>query len=709
MPSRLRRFRRPMPACACLLPLTCWALPLPTRLPWPGVLLEEARHLPTGVWQALLLITLVVVLSLLWNWRLQVQIRERRAAQSLLQDQLAFQFSLLNGLPTPLYVRDLEGRLTTCNRAYETFFGSTLEALRGTRVQEQALAPAGLAELLEQEHQRLLEHRQPRYFDCCIERDGRPHHVYQWLVPFYSARGRLQGLLGGWIDISERKRLELALREARRQALEASAAKGEFLAAMSHELRTPLNALVGLLELEVTRTPAPSENLRVAQQSANAMMELIGNILDLDKIESGQMHLQPRPTNLVPLLEGSRELFAAQARQRGVALRLRCALPAGRRYRLDPLRLRQVLHNLLGNALKFTPSGHVELAVRARDGGPGLSRLEFRVSDTGIGIPRDVQPHIFEPYRQAHGEISSLGKGSGLGLKICDQLVRLMGGRIHLDSDAGQGCRIGFTLEAEWEQGGVATQALAPSPAPAGEPGAAGLRVLVVDDVPVNGLVLQQQLAALGHDARVLDCGREALEAWKGGAFDVLISDCNMPGLDGYALASAVRAWEREQGRAPATLIGYTASAVAQEAERCQRAGMDDLLIKPVTLAALREVLPAIIPREVAAGFDLGHLERLPGFDAQALERLLDELERTLQAELAALDACPPGDRAESIAQDAHRLSGLACTIDAPELLGACRELERAGDPQALARARSLLRRRLEQLLAGLRRRRGGT
>lgn len=640
------------------------------------------EQLPEGFWHAVVLALVVVLLSLLWNWRLKVQVRQRRAAQHQLSDQLAFQFSLLNGLPTPLYVRDLELRLSTCNRAYESFFGSALEQLQGTTPQQQGMAPHSLALNLEGQYRLLLDNRQPQFFDGCIEVNGEQRYIYHWLVPFYSARGKLQGLLGGWIDISERKGLELKLREAQQTAVDASAAKGEFLATMSHELRTPLNALVGLLELESRSDRAPSENLRIAQQSTNSMIDLIGNILDLDKIESGQMQLAPQPVALVPLLQACLDLFAAQARQSGLALNLDCSgLRPQRHYWLDPMRLRQVLHNLLGNALKFTARGEVRLSAEELDLGGGKSQLTLQVSDTGIGIAKAIQPRIFEPYMQAHAEVAHLYGGSGLGLNICSQLVQLMDGRIWLDSQPNQGCQVSVELPLTW------------LPAPALDtapqrrlPNALSqaLNVLIVDDVSTNGLVLQQQLASLGHRATFVCSGAAALESWEREPFDLLISDCNMPGMDGYTLARAIRQREQAQGLVARPIIGYTASALTGEMQRCHDAGMNDLMIKPVTLARLREALagqaaqPPLRVPSTTPGFDLSHLEGLAGADPSLINRLLEELHSNLNEECQRLQQPLADLDDEAIGQFMHRLEGLACTIDAPRLLSACEGVRQA-------------------------------
>ncbi|WDH34460.1 ATP-binding protein [Pseudomonas chlororaphis] len=677
-------------------------------------------YLPSWVWQSAALVLVLVLLSFYWNWRLRIQIRQRRVAQNQLKDQLAFQFALLNGLPIPLYVRDLQGRLSTCNHAYEQFFGRSLDEMRGTTPQEQGIAPRALALDLEEQHQRLLDNRQSQFLDSVIEVDGQAHHIYQWLVPFYTALGKQQGLLGGWIDISVRKHLEHKLLEAQQQAVDASAAKSQFLATMSHELRTPLNAMVGLLELETSGASTPSQNLSIAQQSAQSMIDLIGNILDLDKVETGQMELVPSPTDLDQLLANCLELFAAQAREKHLELKLQHRLPPERRYQVDALRLTQILHNLLSNALKFTNQGWVELSVQELDSGPRQSRLMFHVSDTGIGIAEDQQPQIFAPYQQAHAEIAHLHGGSGLGLSICKQLVELMGGSIRLASAAGQGCRVSFELTLPWQP-----DEDEPQHALQGATAVAGLNVLIVDDVSTNGLVLEQQLLRLGHRGTYVSNGKAALQAWEQGHFDVLVTDCNMPHMDGYALARNVRAAEQSRGLPRIPIIGYTARALADEKQRCQAAGMDDLMIKPIVLERLREILgklkapglsrsslnapltppPAPAPdEEAAATFDLSYLEGFQN-DPQLKERLLQELRRNLEQERELLSA-PLPDTPEFLEQWVHRVSGLACTVDSPALMRACLDLQRATHEgeQALEAQRHAVLSVIERMLGDIER-----
>ncbi|NBF04666.1 transporter substrate-binding domain-containing protein [Pseudomonas sp. Fl5BN2] len=651
-------------------------------------------------WHVGVVVLVIFVLSLIWNWRLKIQVKERICAQTRLQDKLAFQFSLLNGLPTPLYVCDLHGRLSTCNRAYEEFFCTSEDQVLGYLPTEQSNMPADFALVLQEEHQQLLHSHRPRFLDTSLSIKGEQRYLYQWLVPFYSARGLLQGLLGGWLDISERKHLEIKLREAKQVALKASAAKSEFLASMSHELRTPLNALVGLLELETSGRNAPSHNLRVAQQSATSMIDLIGNILDLDKIESGLMQLAPHPTALEPLLTNSLGLFAAQAREKNLQLHFDYQADSQRLYWVDSLRLQQIFHNLISNALKFTDRGRIQARITETALREGVSLLTLSVCDTGIGIPQALQPLIFEPYRQASARTAHLYGGSGLGLSICSQLSQLMDGHIWLESESGQGCCVHVELPLSWQL------PLAPSPEPlaAEQQAAKALRVLVVDDVSTNGLVLTLQLARLGHQAEHVCSGEQALLSLSEKPYDVLISDCNMPEMDGYALTRAVREDEQRRGMPPRLIIGYTASALSNEATQCSNAGMNDLMIKPVTLARLQEVISNHSSIEEEQMFDrsfnLDHLDEVGRNSSILRRRILLELIKNLQQEIQQLRDTDLAGVPQSIGDLSHRLTGVACLIDASEMAAACHALRQVNlqQPHAIRHCQAQLLKTLERI-----------
>ncbi|SEI11459.1 multi-sensor hybrid histidine kinase [Pseudomonas asplenii] len=640
--------------------------------------------------------------SLAWNRRLNIQIRQRRLAEQELNDRLAFQRALLDGIPDPIFVRDLQGRLITCNRSYEQRLSTTLEQVQGCRITEECLLLPQAAQELHDEFLRLLENQQPVFRDLQLELPNGSIDIYLWMVPFHSAGAQLQGLLGGWIDITERKQLEGQLTEARRQAERASHAKSAFLATMSHEIRTPMGAIIGLLEVEREQALASgkafSHGLQVAYQSARELTALIGDSLDLAKIEAGGMRLVLQPTDLRPLLEGVVQLFEALAREKGIVLSLGIDPALAGLYRLDPLRLRQVLHNLIGNALKFTSKGFVRVRVRRLSQGADTDRLSIDIEDSGKGIGPQQQATLFAPFMQARGEADEEHEGTGLGLSICKQLVELMDGVIELESQLGRGTRVYIELPLKRE-----TQPSAPVSLDSARLRLPCLNVLIVDDLSANRLVLQQQLSFLGQRVDTCQTAQAALQAWRDRHFDLVISDCNMPGMSGYELARAIRRIEEQEQRAACVIIGCTANAISDERQRCQQAGMNDLLVKPVLLDDLTRLLAQIDPREKS--FDLQTLRSMTQADAAVLQHMLLELWKNLRDERRELQTLVDRDDWDGVAAGVHRLKGIACLVDAIALAQACVDMDRCVKLRRTERLRAhwpVLKAVIERMIADI-------
>ena len=373
------------------------------------------------------------------------------------------------------------------------------------------------------------------------------------------------------------------LEKARDEAKAASVAKGQFLANMSHEIRTPLNAVVGISDLLLRDDLPETQRHRVEllQNSANALLGVLGDVLDFSKIEADRLVLESKPVDLDRLMGECRGLFEPLAMEKGIALTIRpdSGLP---RIVGDEARLRQVLVNLLGNAFKFTSEGRIELETQQLDSDPPA--LRFEVEDSGIGIPQKALASLFDPFTQADASSSRQRSGSGLGLAICRRLVEAMGGQIGIDSEVGRGSRFWVEIPIE----------ISDDPTPPATPTQAfeplGGQVLLVEDNPVNRHVAVAMLEKLGIQATVAEDGRQALELFEPGRFDVILMDCQMPQLDGYAATREIRRLE-VSGEPPIPILALTADAQEENRRRCLEAGMDDYLPKPLRIEVLHSHL----------------------------------------------------------------------------------------------------------------------
>ena len=493
-------------------------------------------------------------------------------------------------------------------------------------------------------------------------------------------------------DVTELKQREAELEQERDAAEAAGRAKIAFLAAMSHEIRTPMNGVLGMLEVlgRSELQPGQERMVGVMRDSAQALLRILDDVLDFSKIEAGRMEFEAVPFSLQDLVQGTVETLMPEARRRGLAL---FADPFGNGPDMllgDPTRVRQIMFNLVGNALKFTERGFVRISV-ATTPRNGKAMVALTVEDSGIGMDAVTVGRLFQPFTQAESSTTRRFGGTGLGLSIVRRLTELMGGGVTAESTPGRGSRFVATLRL----GLGAMPAAAPPPPttatavpmPAGE-----ARLRVVDDHPVNREVLTRQLELLGIRAEVAPGGVEALAAWRRDRHALLLLDIHMPEMDGFALARAIRAEEQRLDLPRTTLIAVTANALRGEADLCYAAGMDGFLAKPVMLDALSRALGRFLPELAeqpgAAGgalFDPEALRSLFGQDTQRLLGIIESFADQAGLDIAAMAEAAPKQQAEA----AHRLKGAARMVGARLLAEEAQALEaaaRGGNAAGVAR-----------------------
>ncbi|WP_297512931.1 ATP-binding protein [uncultured Caulobacter sp.] len=385
----------------------------------------------------------------------------------------------------------------------------------------------------------------------------------------------------------------MALAQTREaEAASANAAKTAFLATMSHEIRTPLNGIMGMAQVMEgdALSPPQRERLQVVRQSGAALTVILNDVLDLARIEAGQLELRPEPFDLRELLTGCGQTFAALAEGKGLTHDLAINPAAEGAYLGDVGRLRQILLNLLSNAVKFTEAGGVSIAARYEH-----DRLELTVADTGPGVAPEEQERLFARFVLLDDIATRRQGGAGLGLAICRELARAMGGDITVRSRPGEGSA--FTVSLPLPRVETAAPAAAPPP-PSVAP---ALRVLAAEDNPTNQLVLRLVLQQAGVEPTIVDDGAQAVEAWRRGDWDVVLMDIHMPVMDGLAALKEIRRLEAEEQRPRTTVIALTANAMRHQVEALLAAGMDGHVGKPIDVAELLQALERATRRETSA------------------------------------------------------------------------------------------------------------
>jgi PAS domain S-box-containing protein len=539
------------------------------------------------------------------------QFVHRRRTEAALRESEERMRLIIDSAIDAVVIIDARGVVHEWNPQAERTFGWTAAEAIGRELNDLIVPPA-LREAHKAGMQRYRETGVGRVIGQrlelpAIDKTGREFVVELSISPVHRAESRADDarasgwpvLFSGFLrDISDRREAEAALRRAKDEAEAAAAAKAEFLATMSHEIRTPMNAIIGLtgLTLDSDVPEQARRYLTTVRESGEALLTIINDILDFSKIDAGQLVLEQLAFAPGELLSDVVDLFGPSAEEKGLVLEM-VNLPAvPPAVVADPSRLRQVLSNLLANAVKFTKHGRIVVTQDYRDGA-----LELVVRDTGVGISGDALARLFRPFTQADSSMSRRYGGTGLGLAISDRLVRLMGGSISARSAEGEGSEFTVVLpvslaSAESLPPRVEARASRVSPQ-----AAARVRALIVEDNPANQVVATAMLRRLGIRADKAATGKEAVEAVERVPYDVILMDCQMPEMDGYEAARRIRVLEHEDGRARVPMIAMTANVLKGERERCLASGMDDFLPKPVRVPELSAALERWVPGLTAA------------------------------------------------------------------------------------------------------------
>ncbi len=581
---------------------------------------------------------------------------EQKKLDQRLRDQQFYTRSLIESNIDALMTTDPAGIITDVNKQMEALTGCTRDELIGAPFKDYFTDPeraeAGIKLVLS-------EKSVTDYELTARARDGKQTVVSYNATTFYDRGRTLQGVFAAARDVTERKRVEAELREAKANAESASRTKSDFLASMSHEIRTPMNAIMGIADL-LAKTPLSPEQdkyVQIFRRAGDNLLNLINDILDLSKVEASQLELERTGFSLSDHLEKVMEMVTARAYEKGLTLVCEIAPNVPTDLIGDPTRLRQVLLNLLGNAIKFTESGKVSLRV-ARDADSSVpTALRFTVSDTGIGIPGEKLSRVFERFTQADSSTTRRFGGSGLGLTISKRLVELMGGRIWVESGVGEGSVFAFAVPLE-----IWAAANRPTAVPIGtgpEPPLPALRILLAEDSPDNCTITLAYLEDTPYQVEIAETGAIACEKFIAGRYDVVLMDRQMPVMDGLTATRTIRAWEKANGRPPTPIIALTASALKGDREMCLAAGCTAFLTKPikqeVLLQAIKERSIIVLPssKDESSRLDTILVRAKPKFE----DRIPAYLQNCRENVVAMLDALDRGDF-ETVTILGHQMRG---------------------------------------------------
>ncbi len=643
-------------------------------------------------------------------------ITDQKASDAALAESRRRLREVIDTVPASINVKDRDLRFLVMNRYMATLLGiEPDDAIGKTTGELLARYSQSKSASFDQD---VLRTKKPLgyYEDIYADASGTMRHWLTTKIPLLDEEGEVESIVTCAMDIGDRKRAEVALQVAKDTAEAATEAKSQFLAQMSHEIRTPMNGVLGMIEiLEHTDLSASQRKLvGTVRDSASSLLRIINDILDLSKLEANKLELEDVTIALSDIVEGVEATLMPSARNKGIAWSVSVDSAVPPRLRGDPVRLRQVLLNLAGNAVKFTERGGVTLAVEhdalrdkvATAGDDARVGLRFVVRDTGIGMDTETAARLFAPFAQTDASIARRFGGTGLGLSISKSIVELMGGEISVASVRGEGSTFTVSLDlpiaaAESTPAAITKETVvAPVDDEMDHVRAKGFvagttpLVLVADDHPTNREVILRQLAILGYSADAVNDGQQALDALAQTDYALLLSDCHMPVVDGFELTDRIRGQERDTEK-HLPIIAITANALVGEAERCIAAGMDGYMAKPVQIAQLRETLARFLPVAEATqrspaiakmqALDLAAMKALFDDDRTAIHRTLSKFVDFATGAAETLRNASAAHDFDAAKREGERLASAAATVGAQALSQAGGAIGEAADAKSVS------------------------
>lgn len=638
----------------------------------PNIKIDTWNLYNNQFYLVIFLAILLVFSSLLWALYLANEIKKRKKSQSDLETQLSFRHTLSNSIPMPVYVISQDGILKSYNSALISFFSKELQQEIRPSLFDRRHPMSKIFTSIYDDIKNGLAPGCVSTHNLTLNNGSEERSILHWCSYCIMPDKIPPTIICGWQDITESKKLLQALKVEKDKAIKANEAKRTFLASMSHEIRTPISTIMGFLELLSTHNLSPDEekeSLQLAYSTAQHLLGLLGDILDMEKIESGHFELSPDWVDVDSLLTTTVKSFEGLAKQKKLSISIRNTVSKGILIWLDPKAFRQVLSNLLSNAIKFTQKGSVSVSAEIKMTNKNGNLFILSVTDTGSGISKQDQEKLFKPFSQTY--IGKQVTGSGLGLMICRELVLRMKGKIKLFSQLDEGTTLVVSLpvllndKQNEEVAFSRSEALVPT----------SLSILIADDHPNNRLLLRRQLEQFGYLIDDAIDGQQALSLIQDGDYDLLITDINMPIMDGITLAKKIRYFNSE-----IVIWGLTANAQAEEKERCINAGMNLCLFKPISLQQLETSLSLIKRKDRVSR--LGDIINLPQMktltmgDNDVTKRILltSKVENIKDLKLAQ-KAINTKDWI-TFRSHVHRIHGTAQILGVSVLMSLCEEVE---------------------------------